>query len=165
MSKACTIRTLLVMWAASLAYLVTPVSIAEPAPNRDSASPTGRSGTSWSDCHVEWRLRFCGPTEATPENESPEHQRVKARDVLQAMADALLGEGFQLLNIGRHSGPSFLERTRDLAPVQYYLLSDSNGLRMRMRTKDEGWSLSLRNSPAEYGEESLAIKVGVDIRW
>lgn len=165
MRKACTIRTLLVMWAASLAYLVAPVSIAEPAPNRDSATPTGLSGSAWTDCHVEWRLRFCGPTESTPENESPERQRVKARDVLRAMADALLGEGFQLLNIGRHSGPSFLEPAHDTGPIQYYVLSDSNGFRMRMRTKDEGWSLSLRNSPAEYNDEPLAVKIGVDIRW
>lgn len=165
MFKRYTIRSLWVMWAASLAYLVVPVSIAEPAPSGDGAMAGAFSGATWSECHAEWKLRFCAPTETTPEDQDPEHHRVKARDVLRAMADALLGEGFQLLNIGRHSGPSFLERALDTGPVQYFVLSDSNGMRVRMRTKDDGWSISLRNSPSEYDNESLAVKVGIDVRW
>lgn len=166
MLRSFTTRSLLIVWAASLAYLVTPVSSAEPVSTNSLAGVNQFSAAEWTDCHTEWNLRFCAAPQTTIlDDQTPEHHRVKARDVLRAMADALLGEGFQLLNIGRHSGTSFLERPINSRPVQYFLLSDSNGVRVRMRTKDDGWSVSLRESPNEFDEDSLAVKIGVDVRW
>lgn len=164
-SKQYATRSLLIVWVASLACLAVPVSFAEPASSNAKILLNHPGGATWSECQTEWKLRFCAPSEAFPNDEEPPHHRVKARDVLRAMADAILGDGFQLLNIGRHNGPSFLERALDSGPVQYFVLSDSQGVRLRLRTKSDGWSLSLRDSPNEYDEESLAVKVGLDIRW
>lgn len=161
-----TTRGLLIVWAASLTYLVAPVSFADPTEATISTASNHFNDAAWTNCHTEWNLRFCAaPQTTTLEDQEPEHQRVKARDVLRAMADALLNEGFQLLNIGRHSGTSFLERPINSRPVQYFLLSDSNGVRVRMRTKDDGWSVSLRDSPDQFADDSLTVKIGVDVRW
>jgi hypothetical protein len=149
------IQLLMGLWIASLALVVAAPSTAD-----DSSPKTQLQLSAGEDCN-RWNAPHC--MVADPQREAPRHRRVKPKDVLRFMADAMSDDGFHLMNIGP-VGRDLLAFSRKLDIITYSVTTDYQGARLRLRSKQDEWAMSLRESSGS-DDNDLTLKLGIELRW